>query len=328
MAEFKTLQAAADQIGTGALEVPVFESEIVDLVRRSSVALKRMPGTRATGHPHRYFEQTAIVSAGFTDPRNITTTPGGPTRVERAAMIKAITAQSNIGLFDKDVTEQQGQFASVVAKDVEDIVSGIVVTQGKNFWNGSDTSLTTPTTIEYVGALTQLQNGGQTAQIAVGSSIIDGLKTQVANMMANPTFDVMPTAIYANPVLLDLIDQEAKTLHRELETMEVTAGVTVAAISTQAGKLPLIPDSYIPSDTTAKYGFTAPGASQKNYYAAILTESMVERPYISGKEDNPNPRLFQLGLVGNLSGQHVGAMFNCVIVKGATYAHSLVAVTR
>lgn len=328
MAEFKTLTAAADQIGTGALEVPIFETEILDVVRRSSVALKRIPGRRATGHPHRYFEQTAIVAAAFTDPRSITTTAGGPTRVERAAMIKAITAQSNIGLFDKDVTEQQGQFASVVAQDVTDIVSGIVVTQGKKFWTGSDTSLSTPTTVEYVGVLTQLQGGGQTAQIAAGGSIIDGLKTEVANMMGNPNFDVMPTAIYAHPILLDLIDQEAKTLHRELETMEVTAGVTVAAISTQAGKLPLIPDPFIPTDTTAQYGFTAPGTGKSNYYAAIVTESMIERPYISGKEDTPLPRLFQLGLTGNLAGQYVGAMFNAVIVKGASYAHALVAVTH
>jgi hypothetical protein len=322
--EFKALSAAADQLGTGAVEVPMFESEILDVVRRTSVALQRMPGRRATGHPHRYFEQTAIATGGFTDPRNITTSATGPTRVERAAMIKAITAQSNIGKFDQDVTEQQGQFASVVAQDIDDIASGVVVASAKALWNGNDTSLSTPTTTQYVGLLTQIT---QTSQIAAGASIIDGLKTMVANMLANQTFVVRPTAIYINPLLADLIDQEAKTFHRDLDTVEVAAGVTVKAISTQAGVLPLISDSFIPTDTTAQYGFTAPAAGKKNYYAVILSERHVERPYISGKEDNPLPRIFQLGLVGNLAGQHVGAMFDCVIAKGASYNHAVVGVT-
>jgi hypothetical protein len=323
--EFKSLTAAADQLGTGAVEVPVFETEILDVVRRTSIALQRLQGRRATGHPHRYFEQTAIATGSFTDPRNITTSATSPTRVERAAMIKAITAQSNIGMFDKEVTEQQGQFASVVAQDIDDIASGVVVTSANALWNGTDTSLSTPTTTQYVGLLTQIT---QTSQIAAGASIIDGLKTEVANMLANQNFVVRPSAIYINPLLADLIDQEAKTYHRELQTVEVVAGVTTIAISTQAGVLPLISDPYIPTDTTAKYGFTAPGAQQKNYYAVILSERHVERPYISGKDDNPNPRLFQLGLVGNLAGQYVAVKFDAVIAKGASYNHAVVCVTH
>ncbi len=39
---------------------------------------------------------------------------------------------------------------------------------------------------------------------------MDGLKSTVAQMVASSSYQVRPTAIYANPVLLDLIDREMK----------------------------------------------------------------------------------------------------------------------
>ncbi|MDP9159652.1 MAG: hypothetical protein M3O09_05415 [Acidobacteriota bacterium] len=36
---------------------------------------------------------------------------------------------------------------------------------------------------------------------------MDGIKAAIAQMVANSSFEVRPTAIYANPVLLDLIDR-------------------------------------------------------------------------------------------------------------------------
>jgi len=328
-AQLMSLNAAADYLGTGAIEVPEFDREIVDVLRRSSAALQRVPEVPATGHPHRYFEQTALASAAAVDPRNLSATATGPTRVERPAFIKAITAQSNLSLFDKDVTEQQGQFASVVAKDVDDIINAIEIKRGKMFWAGTDTSMSAPTTLEWSGGLTQIT---YQATIANGASIIDGLKSQVAAMLANQTYDLSGkiSAIYVNPLLADFIDQEAKASRITLDSVEVVAGVTVSALSTQAGKLPLISDAYMPTTpaATAQYGFSATPAGIKGYYAAILCESEVEIPVISGSEFNPKPRLFQLGLVGNLSGQFVGVKFDTVIFKAAAYAHSVVQVQR
>lgn len=318
------LDAAADYLGTGAIEVPEFETDIFDIVRRSSTALKRLKQVPATGHPHRYFEQTGIAQGTAVDPRNIAATASGPTRVERPAFIKAVVAQSNLSLFDKDVTEQQGQFASVVAKDIEDIISGIEVTRASMLWAGTDTSLVAPTTPQWVGLLTQIT---QQASVALAASIIDGLKTQVAEMMALEGYVVMPTAIYLNPVLNDFIDQEAKAAHIDLKTKEVVAGVSVKYLSTQAGDLPLIPDPYMPTASGAAYGFSAPSTG-KLYFAVIASESEIEIPVISGKEYDPNPRLFQLGLTGNLSGQFVGVKFDALIAKGASYAHAVVAVNR
>ncbi len=320
-----TMDAAADYLGNGAIETPDFETEITDVVRRSTPALQRFVAVPATGHPHRYFEQILIAQAAAVDPRNIAATPSSPTRVERPAFIKAIAAQTNFGLFDKEVTEQQGRFTSVIAKDISDILTAVQIKSAKMIWNGSDTSMTMPTTVEYMGAFAQVTNQ---ATIGLGASIIDAFKTQIAAMVANPNFTVMPTAIYMSPVLADFIDQEAKAAHINLKEVEVVAGVKVSAISTQAGVIPLIMDPYMPKTTDTSFGFAAPGAGNSNYCAMICTESMVERPVISGASHNPNPRLFQLGLIGNLSGQYVGLKFDTVIFKGPTYAHVAVAVVR
>ncbi len=326
-AEMMDLSAAADFLGTGAIEVPVFEKEITDLVRRESIALQRLPQVPATGHPHRYFEQTAIAVGQSVDPRNISSTATGPVRVERPVFIKATVAQSNISLFDKDVTEQQGQFAMVVAKDVEDIISGVQVQRANMLWGGTDTSLTAPTTTQWMGGLAQIS---QEFTCASSASIIDALKTAVATMVANASFVVRPTAVYMNPLLADYIDQEAKASRITLDSVEVVAGVTVAAISTQVGKLPIIGDPYMPTcpASTAQYGFSATPAGLKGYYAAIIMEKEVEIPVISGKDYSPNPRLFQLGLTGNLAGQFVGVKFDAVVFKGPSYAHAVVQVIR
>ncbi len=324
-AKVMDLAAAADYLGPGAIEVPIFETEITDVVRRSSVFLQRIKQKPATGHPHRYFEQLAIAQASATDPRNLSQTASGPTRVERPAFIKAVTAQSNLSLFDKDVTEQQGQFAAVVAEDINDIVSAVEVKRANMVFAGSDTSLAAPTTFEWVGLLAQIVTQ---SVCAPGVSIIDTLKAEVATLAANKQFVVKPTAIVINQLLGDYIDCEAKAAHIELGTMEITAGVVVKAIATQAGLIPLIPEAYVPTDSTGKYGFSAPPAGNQNYYAVIVMEPMLEIPVVSGKEYNPNPRLFQLGLTGNLAGQFVAVKFDTLIAKGATYAHAVVAVQR
>lgn len=322
-----SLDAAADYLGTGAIEVPEFEREITDIVRRTSVTLQRFPQVPATGHPHRYFEQTAIATAQSVDPRNLSATATGPTRLERPAFVKATVAQSNLSLFDKDVTEQQGQFASIVAKDVDDIISGIEVARAAMVWAGTDTSLVAPTTTQWMGGLSQIS---QQFTIASGASIIDGLKTAVAAIVANQGFVARPTAIYLNPLLADYIDQEAKAARITLDSVEVVAGVTVAAISTQIGKLPLVGDPFMPTtpQSTSAYGFSATPSGLKGYYAVIVQENMVEIPVISGSEYNPNPRLFQLGLTGNLAGQFIGVKFDALIFKGASYAHATVQVIR
>lgn len=326
-AKFESLSAAADFLGNGAIETNRYQSEITDMVRRESIFLQRVDRVPATGHPHRYFEQTAIATAAFTDPRNIVPTATGPARIERAAFIKALTAQSNFSLFDVDVTRMQGQFAGLEAKDIQDIVSSIIVAEAPAIWSGTDTSLSGPTTNQYVGLLTQITSQ---ASIGPGASIIDGLKAEVALLASSTTYKVRPTAIYLNPITADLIDREAKAQHIELGTMDVVAGVSVKYLSTVVGNLPLISDPWLVpgAAATSLYGFSAPAAGNRSHWAVILSEKEVEMPHVHGGDGNLNPRIFQLGLLSNLTGQYVGVHFNCIIAKAFAYAHAVVQIQR
>jgi hypothetical protein len=319
---FTQIHAAADYIGPGAIEVPLYQTEILDIVRRRGIFGQRIKQVPATGHPSRYFEETAIpapsATAGFVDPRNIVAPVVSPTRIENSVPLKALVAQINYNLFDMELGQQQSQFAYLQAKDLADTVDGVLRTHDVALWNGTDTSLSTPTTTEYFGAVGQIVAGGNTTTIGTTASIVDGLKSTIAQMVANSSFGVRPTAIYANPVLLDLIDREMKAeFNVVLETRDIGAGFTVKTLSTQAGNLPLIPEWTLPYTGT-------PGSGSAVLPAYIVTEDLIEYHWLS----DPNPRIFQLGVPGSLASQHVVVKFGAVVVKGAGYAHYQVLVDR
>ncbi|HEY0264184.1 MAG TPA: hypothetical protein VGC07_06655 [Granulicella sp.] len=321
-AKFTEIHAAADYLGPGAVEVPLYQAEITDIVRRRGVFGQRIKQVPATGHPSRYFEETAIPSptaaTGFVDPRNIVAPVVSPTRVERSVPLKALVAQINYNLFDIELGQQQSQFAYMQAKDLADTVNGVMRTHDVALWNGNDTSLSTPTTAQYYGAAAQIAAGGNSVTIPTTGSIVDGFKSTVAQMVANSNYGVRPTAIYANPVLLDLIDREMKSeFNVVLGTKEITSGFTVKMLSTQAGDLPLIPEWSLSYTGT-------PGSGSAVLPAYIVTEDLIEYHWLS----DPNPRVFQLGTPGSLASQHVVVKFGGLVVKGASYAHTQVLVDR
>jgi hypothetical protein len=241
-----------------------------------------------------------------------------PTRVERSVPLKAIVAQLNYNLFDMELGAQQKQFAYLQAKDLVDTIEGVMLAHDVALWNGSDTSLSTPTTMQYFGAAGQIAAGGNTTTIGTTASITDGLKSTIAQMVSNTSYAVRPTAIYANPVLLDLIDREMKSeFNVVLNTREIAAGFTVKMLTTQAGELPLIPEWSL--------AYTGvPGSGTAVLPAYIVTEDLIEYHWLS----DPNPRVFQLGLPGSLASQHVVVKFGAPVVKGANYAHYQVLVDR
>lgn len=324
--QIMTLDASADYLGNGAIETNRYETEVVDIIRRNSVFLDRVPETLATGHPHRFFDQTTIAQGNFSDVRTLAATPSGPTRTERAVYIKAAIGQTNFGLFDVAVTRLQKQFSYITGKDIEDIMSGVVIAEANAVWAGTATSISDSATPSFCGLLTQISNQ---YTIGLGASIIDGLKAKVAAMFANPTQNAKPTAVYLNPILSDLVDREAKAAHIDLSTMEVSAGVVVTYLNTQAGRIPLIPEPFIPATTDTSYGFATPGSGNSNYFAVIVTEDLIERPVVpAGESESLKPTMFQLGLVGGLQGQYVCVHFSAVVAKRADTAHAVVAVVR
>jgi len=237
-----------------------------------------------------------------------------------AVMLKAIVAQINYNLFDMELGDQQKQFAYLQAKDLVDTVSGVMVTHDVGLWNGNEASLTAQTTYQYMGCAAQIGGGGNSVSIGETSSIVNGLKTAVANMVASNGYYVRPTAIYANPVLLDLIDQEMKTeFNVVLNTDNITGGVRVKMLSTQAGDLPLIPDWSL-----SYTGNPALGNGSATLPAYIVTEDLIEYHWLG----DPAPRVFQLGLPNSLTHQYVAVKFGAPVVKGAGFAHCQVTVTR
>jgi hypothetical protein len=322
-ANFHDIHAAADYIGPGAIEVPIYQTEITDIVRRRGLFGQRIKQVPATGHPSRFFEQTGIpmptAASGFVDPRNIAAPVVSPTRVERSVPLKALVAQINYNLFDTELGQQQSQFAYLQAKDLADTIEGVMHVHDLALWNGSDTSLSAPTTPQYFGVAAQIVASGNTATIGTSSSIVDGFKSTIAQMVASNNYAVRPTAIYANPVLLDLIDREMKTeFNVVLDTKEINGGFRVKTLVTQAGELPLIPD------WTLSYTGT-PGSGTAQLPAYIVTEDLIEYHWLS----DPNPRVFQLGVPGSLASQYVVVKFGAPVVKAASAgAHYQVIVDR
>jgi len=319
---FVDLMAAADYLGPGAVEIDRYQSEIFDIVRRRGAFGQRIKQVPATGHPSRFFEETAIpaptAAQAFVDPRNMAPTNQSPTRIELSVPLKALVSQINYNLFDLEVTAQQSQFAYLQAKDLADAVEGLLRTHDVALWNGTDTSLSAPTTPQYFGVIGQIEAGGNTTSIGTAASIVDGLKSTVAQMVANSSYQVRPTAIYANPVLLDLIDREMKTeFNVVLSTVEITAGYKVKALATQAGDLPLIPEWAL--------GYTGTiGSGSAVLPAYIVSEDLIEYHWLT----DPNPRVFRLGLPNSLSQQQVVVKFGAPVVKGANFAHYEVKVQR
>ncbi len=318
---FVDLMAAADYLGPAAVEIDRYQTEIFDIVRRRGAFGQRIKQVPATGHPSRFFEETAIAAPtaaqAFVDPRNIVPTTQAPTRIELSVPLKALVSQINYNLFDLEVTAQQSQFAYLQAKDLADAVDGLLRTHDVALWNGSDTSLSAPTTSQYFGVIGQIEAGGNTTTIGTTASIVDGLKSTVAQMVANSGFQVRPTAIYANPVLLDLIDREMKTeFNVVLNTVEITGGFRVKALTTQAGELPLIPEWAL--------GYTGVIGTNAVLPAYIVSEDLIEYHWLT----DPNPRVFRLGQPSSLSQQQVVVKFGAPVVKGANFAHYEVKVQR
>jgi hypothetical protein len=290
-------------------------------LRRRYVFGQRINTVPATGHPSRYFEQISIPSASFSDPRILAATASQPVRVERPLMLKAILAQINYGLFDVEVNQQQGMFAYLEAKDLTDTVDATLKLHDQALWNGNDTDLVMQTTSQYMGVSAQIQNAADLngfahiKTISASGSLVDGVKTQVATMAARTDFEVKPSALYLNPLFADLFDQEAKTLQLYYNEVEVIPGVIVKALPTQVGLLPLIPDPAITN-------LVQTGANQ--YTGFVISEEFVEYHYLT----SPVPRVFQLGLVGNLAAQFVVVKFGAVVAKGPGYAHSIIRTTR
>jgi hypothetical protein len=137
-------------------------------------------------------------------------------------------------------------------------------------------------------------------------------------MVSRTDYEVKPSGYYMNPLFADLFDKEAKTVQLYYNEVEVIPGVIVKAIPTQAGLLPIIPDAALPVNPNSQ------GGTVNLYTGFILSEEFVEYHWLT----SPLPRVFQLGLVGNLSASFTIVKFGGVVCKGPAYAHAVLETVR
>src|SRR5204862_6254022 len=102
--EFLDLQAAADFLAPGAVEINRYQNEITDIVRRRGAVGQRVKQVPRTGHPSRFFEETArptpTAAQAFVNQRADGPSTQSPTPVERTVPRKARDSQLNYSHFD------------------------------------------------------------------------------------------------------------------------------------------------------------------------------------------------------------------------------------
>ncbi|MCZ8512410.1 hypothetical protein O9H85_08180 [Paenibacillus filicis] len=327
--KFVELKAAAtDYQNFGVLLTPQFKREINDIKRERGVfgQLLDKYQTRATGQPHRWYDQYVLPNTGgFVDPRNIQAVTaannGSSLRTEFYAQVRALAGQINFGLFDQQVNEQSGIFPDLVAKDLKDMLTAVYQAEDLGLFTGTATGLTDTTSVQYASIKTQAQ---LTLQVNPGVSIIDSIRTKVANMMANQTVVVKPTHVFVNPLLLDIMEQEIKNAantYKEVlaKDVEVLPGIAFDGIRTAAGTLPVIPCWEMSTKTS-----TVTGAST-DYPIFVASMNQIEKGWVG----SPDIQLYKMGLSTDLADKYVAVTFNTgAILKAPAYAHAWGYVSR
>lgn len=323
---FVNAGSVADYNQSHYIELPKFQDGMLDLVDRRVTILNRIQALPATGHPTRYWEQTKIAkNAKFVNPRNGTNGNYGVEtldedygRVEKSAMLKALTSEIKFTLFDSELVKQQGVMEDLLNKDMQDMITDLRRTQNNAIWNGAATDLNSNDSAEYVGLKTQITKERQVAKpVKLNEAltpdmqyIADEIISQIALQESDLEFDAYPTALYANPQTIDyIIKSEAKRENRQIcsadERAELGVGFKVFTIRTSQGDLPLIADPFIKLEngTTGK----------KKHTVYAINEKLIERHYLT----TPEPRIFKMGLNKTLVDDYVAVQFDTVIAKGA-----------
>lgn len=325
--QFVSAAAVADYNQGHYIEMPVFQDGMLDLLNREVTILDRIKALPATGHPTRYWEQTKIAhNAKFVDPRTgengkygVETIDDDYGRVEKSAMLKAMTSEIKYSLFDRELVKQQGQFEYLLNKDMQDMIVDFRRTQNQAIWTGKATDLATSGgSNEYMGLDKQITTAVNVANpVALDAElatnmvfVTDALRGQIAKQLSDNKFIGFPTAVYANPLTIEyLTNAELKRkgvqLPIDVRKMDIGNGFQVFTIRTQRGELPVIPDPFIPVEAGKDGKF--------NHTLYAVNENLIERHYLTSAA----PRVFKMSNSKELADDYVAVLFDTVIAKGA-----------
>lgn len=319
MTNFISAAQVADYNTSHYIHLPIFQDGMLDELRRDYTILERIKAVPATGQPSRYWEQTKLPqNTAFVDVRGGGSGFTGYSkdevdedygRVEKSLYLKCQVGRVKFTLFDQEIVKQQGDSVAValLKKDMDDMMVQFYRKKNDAIWNGTATKPDDSATNDYCGLLTQI--GEAKATIAASDTttrMAQVIRTEIAKQVADKDWDKKVTAIYANPLTIDLLEQELEKdspNYRVNNQVEIMPGVTCTAIQTQAGRLPIIPDVYIPvKDDTGK----------QVHHLILMNEAMVERHYLT----TPEPRVFKMTQDENLLDDYIAICFDAIVLKG------------
>lgn len=294
----------ADYNNQHAIFMPIFEAGFQDILDRSVSIVERIRSYPATGHPTRYWQQTKNPqNTTWGDVRTYTPTEADTDygRVEKSAWIKCIQSKFTIPYFDKLVMDHQGVLPDLVAKDLADWERNMLRFVNDAIYYGTDTDLAAPTTNQYVGLFNQIK---QTATVGASSTISDFIRTEAAKLAARTDVNSNPTAVFLNPVTLDIWEQEERALGNNIRVYDYDykPGIKISRIPTQCGWLDVIPDKHVK---------LVENGANIEHKILLLNEEEIERRYIG----SPFPMVFELPLQQSLSDERFALLFDCLIVK-------------
>ena len=332
-AKFISAANVADYNQSHYWEFPEFQQGIQDFIDRKVTILPRIKTVPATGYPSRYKEQTKLPhNATFADVRTgvdkkgsygLTSINDDYGRVEKVVFLKCLVSRIKYTLFDKEMVQQQGQETELLKKDFMDMLNDFYMTQNDKIWNGTATGPDDTSSLEYSGILSQVKNKISIAKpydftTKQGDMITDQIRAQIAKQLADAKWNVWPTAVYADPVLVDRIINEERDRAgvRQVipDGMTLANGWKVPTITTAIGNLPLISDSALKATTVE---------DKTKHTIAVINEDLIERHYLT----SPTPRIFKMSLNSDLLDDYVAVLFDGLVVKGADTAHFLMDVS-
>lgn len=296
----------------------IFEDTIYDYLLRRLSVFNIIPSYEANGPAHMWVEQSKIPdNTQFSNPRNLTykTIDDDYGRLPTSAIIKCITSKLSIPYFDTLAARQQGEMPDFVTKDLNDWLFMFDKFINTKIIYGNDTSLSTPTTLEYMGIFNQITNRPVRAKDST-ATLTDVIETEVANMDS----DTLNTSISdANLVLVmntrttDLWVKEERVRNGNFRpyTNEFKPGFKVPSVVTSRGEIPIITENYlnVVNNTTN---------DSTDHSVLLIDRSKIERRYIG----SANPSVFPWNM-GNdqLSDDKLAVLFDTLIVRNGAKSH-------
>ena len=347
--------------GSGVILVDEFDSEIFDDVFRSFPLWNRIMKMKAIGETTGGFNQSEIPDGKSVDVRNLAFQHQKTERFERPRRrVKAIKADREFGIFDRSLGMlSQRPWSNLVAKDVQDMYNGNMRRWSNLAYEGNTANNATRTSGAGLGeTLLGIPAGGTNAGhqfeglkgllrdervlVPHNRSIADVIDDELIRMVNQTAIDVMPTAIYTNAKVIQMIVREFEAVGDKLLAQQFSmpgGSRSIRMLPTSYGDLPLFPDPWNKPYTVGSNAATnlkirqdgASGAGANRYVVAanttrtmyptyILTEPLVEWHYVPILgEETPDPRMFEIAMQNTLDVEYVSLMFGVLDLIGLNY---------